>query len=57
MTAGREVRSSSYMYWAKTSSTAEYNLATSGLGNLKRRDLRVSVDDLEITDGGYGYQP
>ena len=57
MTAAREVRSSSYMYWAKTSSTAKYNLATSGLGNLKLRDLRVSVDDLEITDGGYGYQP
>ena len=57
MTAPREVRSSSYMYWAKTSSTAKYNLATSGLGNLKLRDLRVSLDDLEITDGGYGYQP
>ena len=57
MTAAREVRSSSYMYWAKTSSTAKYNLATSGLGNLKLRDLRVSLDDLEITDGGYGYQP
>lgn len=57
MTAAREVRSSSYMYWAKTSSTAKYNLATSGLGNLKLRDLRVSLEDLEITDGGYGYQP
>ncbi len=57
MTAAREVRSSSYMYWAKTSSIAKYNLATSGLGNLKLRDLRVSLDDLEITDGGYGYQP
>jgi aspartate/methionine/tyrosine aminotransferase len=57
MTAAREVLSSSYMYWAKTSSVAKYNLATSGLGNLKLRDLRVSLDDLEITDGGYGYQP
>jgi aspartate/methionine/tyrosine aminotransferase len=57
MTAAREVLSSSYMHWAKTSSAARYNLATSGLGNLKLRELRVSLDDLEITDGGYGYQP
>jgi aspartate/methionine/tyrosine aminotransferase len=57
MTAAREVASSSYMYWAKTSSTATFNLATSGLGNLKLRDLKVSLDDLEITDGGYGYEP
>ena len=57
MTAAREVRGSSYMYWAKTSSSAKYNLATSGLGNLKLRDLRASLDDLEITDRGYGYRP
>ena len=57
MAAAREVRGSSYMYWAKTSSVAKYNLATSGLGNLKLRELRVSLDDLEITDGGYGYRP
>lgn len=57
MTAAREVVSSAYMYWAKTSSTARFNLATNGLGNLKLRDLQVSLDDLEITDGGYGHQP
>ncbi len=57
MTAAREMMSSSYMYWAKTSSVAKYNLATSGLGNLKLSELRVSLDDLEITNGGYGYQP
>jgi aspartate/methionine/tyrosine aminotransferase len=51
------VMSSSYMNWAKTRSTAKFNLATSGLENLKLRELRVSLDDLEITDGGYGYQP
>jgi aspartate/methionine/tyrosine aminotransferase len=48
---------SSYMHWAKTRSVAKYNLATSGLGNVKLRELRVSLDDLELTDGGYGYQP
>ena len=57
MTAAREVRMSSYMHWAKTSSTARFNLATSGMPNLSIRDLRVSLDDLEITDGGYGYAP
>ena len=57
MTAAREVTTSSYMHWAKTSSTARFNLAMSGMPNLSIRDLRVSLDDLEITDGGYGYQP
>ena len=57
MTAARQVMSSSYMHWAKTSSTAKLNLATSGVVNLKLRELRVSLDDLEITNGGYGYQP
>src|ERR1051325_2181998 len=51
------VVSSAYMNWAKTRSVAKFNLAMSGLGNLKLRELRVSLDDLEITDGGYGYQP
>ena len=57
MTPAREVVSSSYMNWAKTSSVAKFNLATSGMPNLKLRELRVSLDDLEITNGGYGYQP
>jgi hypothetical protein len=57
MTATREVKTSSYMHWAKTSSTARFNLATSGMPNLSINDLRVSLDDLEITDGGYGYAP
>ncbi|HYV09385.1 MAG TPA: aminotransferase class I/II-fold pyridoxal phosphate-dependent enzyme [Pyrinomonadaceae bacterium] len=57
MTAAREVIGSAYMNWAKTRSVAKYNLATSGLGNVKLSELQVSLDDLEITDGGYGYQP
>ncbi len=55
--APHRVMSSSYMNWAKTSSVAKINLATSGLGNLKLSELRVSLDDLEITNGGYGYKP
>ncbi len=53
----RDTMGSVYMNWAKTSSQARFNLATSGLANLRLRDLRVVLDDLEITDGGYGYEP
>jgi aspartate/methionine/tyrosine aminotransferase len=45
------------MHWAKTSSRARFNLATSGLANRPMKDLGVSIDDLEITGGGYGYPP
>jgi aspartate/methionine/tyrosine aminotransferase len=57
MTAAARVMGSAYMNWAKTHSVAKYNLATSGLGNVKLSELQVSLDDLEITDGGYGHQP
>jgi len=57
MTAPRQVMSSSYMNWAKTKSGAKFNLAMSGMPNVSLRELRVSLDDLEITDGGYGYKP
>jgi len=46
------------MHWAKTTSAARFNLATSGLANLKFRDLVVDVEQLEITtEHGYGYPP
>jgi aspartate/methionine/tyrosine aminotransferase len=57
MTAAREVMTSSYMHWAKTRSSARFNLAISGMPNVSIRDLRVSLEDLEITNGGYGYGP
>jgi aspartate/methionine/tyrosine aminotransferase len=51
-------RASEYMHWAKTRSQARFNLATSGLENVKLKDLPVSLDQLEITGtGGYGYRP
>ena len=51
-------KQSEYMHWAKTRSRARFNLATSGLDNLSLKDLRVSLDDLEITGTtGYGYEP
>ena len=57
MTAARGAYSSGYMHWAKTQSQSRFNLATSGLGNLSIHDLRLSLDDLELTHGGYGYWP
>jgi aspartate/methionine/tyrosine aminotransferase len=54
----RDTRGSEYMHWAKTSSWARFNLATSGLANLKLEELHASLSDLEITgETGYGYQP
>jgi aspartate/methionine/tyrosine aminotransferase len=53
-----ETRHSEYMHWAKTRSSARFNLATSGLANLSLSELDVSPDDLEITGlTGYGYEP
>ncbi|HEX7294597.1 MAG TPA: pyridoxal phosphate-dependent aminotransferase [Pyrinomonadaceae bacterium] len=57
MSKPRGAMGSSYMNWAKTRSQARFNLATSGMPNLPLKALRVSLDDLEITDGGYGYEP
>jgi len=58
MSGARQVMSSEYMHWAKTRSTARFNLAISGLGNLPLIDLGARVEDLELTrGGGYGYEP
>jgi aspartate/methionine/tyrosine aminotransferase len=57
MSQPRGAMGSSYMNWAKTRSHAKFNLATSGMPNLPLKVLQVSLDDLEITDGGYGYEP
>ena len=57
MSESRRAMGSSYMNWAKTRSQARFNLATSGMPNLPLKELRVSLEDLEITNGGYGYEP
>ena len=58
ITVAREHIGSEYMAWAKTSSNARFNLATSGLANVQLAELKVRLEDLELTrDGGYGYQP
>src|SRR5262249_40416279 len=49
---------SPYMEWAKLSSSARFNLATSGLANLPLAELGVSLEQLEITGADiYGYEP
>ena len=54
----RAATTSEYMQWAKTRSHARFNLATSGLANLKLEELPVSLADLELTgESGYGYPP
>lgn len=58
MSVTRQMMGSEYMHWAKTRSSARFNLATSGLGNLSLSDLRAGIGDLELTRaGGYGYEP
>lgn len=57
MTAQRLVQSE-YMYWAKTSSGAKYNLAMSDLQQLPLSDLKFQLSDLDLTGhGSYGYPP
>jgi aspartate/methionine/tyrosine aminotransferase len=48
---------SPYMNWAKLKSAARFNLATSGMPNVSLRDLPFEKEDLEMTYGGYGYEP
>ncbi len=58
ITVAREHAGSEYMTWAKTSSHARFNLATSGLANVRLEELEVRLQDLELTrDGGDGYEP
>jgi aspartate/methionine/tyrosine aminotransferase len=46
------------MLWAKTQSTARFNLATSGVAPISLRDLPVNLEELEINGGdSYGYPP
>ncbi len=58
MSEDERVVASEYMHWAKTQSGARFNLAVSGMPNLKLQELDVSLSDLEITTQfPYGYPP
>ena len=52
-----EFKRSRYMEWAKIHSTARFNLATSGLTSVSIKEFPLRVEELEITGGGYGYEP
>lgn len=58
MSDPKRVAASEYMHWAKTSSMARFNLATSNLRNASIKQLKVSLADLELTgESRYGYEP
>jgi aspartate/methionine/tyrosine aminotransferase len=52
------VKASEYIEWAKTSSQARFNLATSGVMNYPIAEFPVSIEDLELSGPSwYGYEP
>lgn len=61
MIASVRMRASDYMHWAKTRSSARFNLAVSGMLDLPFSDLQLETEELknlELTrGGGYGYAP
>jgi aspartate/methionine/tyrosine aminotransferase len=58
MNASTRTKRSAYMEWAKTSSHARFNLATSGLLNFPFKEFPLHLEELELTaHGGYGYEP
>ena len=58
MTFSRASTRSPYMEWAKLSSGATFNLATSGMESLPLAALEVKPEQLEINGpNSYGYQP
>jgi aspartate/methionine/tyrosine aminotransferase len=48
---------SAYMEWAKTRSSARFNLASSGLAAYPLAELESGPDVLELSDSFYGYPP
>jgi aspartate/methionine/tyrosine aminotransferase len=57
MKRNEEKKRSAYMEWAKTRSSARFNLATSGLTSVTMAEFPLELAELEITGGGYGYGP
>ncbi|HET6892923.1 MAG TPA: pyridoxal phosphate-dependent aminotransferase, partial [Pyrinomonadaceae bacterium] len=61
MSTSTRMMGSDYMHWAKTRSSARFNLAVSGMLDLPFVDLQLDTEEfknLELTrGGGYGYQP
>jgi aspartate/methionine/tyrosine aminotransferase len=52
------VKASEYIEWAKTSSQAKFNLATSGVMNYPMAEFPVRLEDIELSGPSwYGYEP
>jgi len=52
------VKSSEYMFWAKTRPRPRFDLANSGVTNYPLGDLQVRADELELSGpSAYGYAP
>jgi len=58
MTTTPRAMGSQYIEWAKLHAPARFNLATSGVTHFPLRELRVTLDELEISGTSlYGYEP
>jgi aspartate/methionine/tyrosine aminotransferase len=54
----RAAARSPYMEWAKLSSAARFNLATSGMASMPLAELNIRIEELEINGPSiYGYAP
>lgn len=52
------MKASKYIEWAKTRSQARFNLATSGVMNYPMAELKVRLEDIELSGPSwYGYEP
>jgi hypothetical protein len=52
------LRRSDYIEWAKTSSEARFNLASSGVPNYSISELGATIDDIDLSGPSlYGYEP
>ncbi len=52
------MKASEYIEWAKTGSRAKFNLATSGVMNYPMAELKVRLEDIELSGPSwYGYEP
>jgi aspartate/methionine/tyrosine aminotransferase len=58
MSDSARTKRSVYMEWAKTSSHARFNLATSGVTGVPLAEFPFEMEQFEVTaPGGYGYAP
>ena len=58
MVEAKRAKRSEYIEWAKTSSQARFNLATSGVIHYPMAELGAAIEDIELSGPSwYGYEP